>query len=173
VREYQVTGPDWLGSDKFDIVAKFPQHSGDSQAGPRLQKLLADRFKLAFHRESKEMPVYALVVAKNGPKIKAVEDNGDHNTNNEGGHMTGKGITMTRFAEFLSRQMDRPVVDLTEMQGVFNVTLDWTPEKAGDDAVGPTLLTALQQQLGLKLQPQKAPVEVIVVDHAERVPVEN
>jgi uncharacterized protein (TIGR03435 family) len=173
VRDYQVSGPDWLASEKFDIVAKYPPHSGDSQPGPRLQKLLADRFKLAIHRESKESPVYALVAAKNGPKIKAVEDSGDHSTNNDGHHLTAKGITMARLAEFLSRNMDRPVVDLTEMKGVFDLTLDWTPEKAGDDADGPTLLTALQQQLGLKLQPHKAPIEMIVVDHAERIPVEN
>ena len=81
---------------------------------------------------------------------------------------------MARLAEFLSRQMDRPVVDLTELKGVYDLTMDWTPdEAAAADAVAPTLLTALQQQLGLKLQPQKAPIEVLVVDHLERVPVEN
>jgi uncharacterized protein (TIGR03435 family) len=173
VRDYQVSGPDWMSSEKFDIVAKYPPHSGDSQQGPRLQKLLADRFKLAIHRESKEFPVYALVAAKNGHKIKPVEDNGDHNTNTERGKFVGKGVTMARFAEFLARNMDRPVVDLSEIKGVFNITLEWTPDEAGSDAAGPTLLTAIQQQLGLKLQPQKAPIDMIVVDHAERVPVEN
>ncbi len=173
VRDYQVSGPDWMGSEKFDIVAKYPPHSGDSQPGPRLQKLLADRFKLAIHRESKEFPVYALVAAKNGLKIKPVEDNGDHGSNTERGKFVGTGITMARFAEFLARNMDRPVVDLSEIKGVFNITLEWTPDEAGQDTGGPTLLTALQQQLGLRLQPQKAPIEMIVVDHAERVPVEN
>jgi uncharacterized protein (TIGR03435 family) len=173
VRDYQVSGPDWMGSEKFDIVAKYPPHSGDSQPGPRLQKLLADRFKLAIHRESKESPVYALVAAKNGPKIKPVEDKGDHSTNTERGKFVGTGVTMARFAEFLARYMDRPVVDLSEIKGVFNITLEWTPDEAGSDTAGPTLLTAIQQQLGLKLQPQKAPIDMIVVDHVERVPVEN
>uniref|UniRef100_Q01NA8 Soil-associated protein, TIGR03435 family n=1 Tax=Solibacter usitatus (strain Ellin6076) TaxID=234267 RepID=Q01NA8_SOLUE len=173
VRDYQVSGPDWLGSEKFDIVAKYPPHSGDSQPGPRLQKLLADRFKLAIHRETKESPVYALLPAKNGPKIKPVEDKGDHSTNSERGKFVGTGVTMARFAEFLARYMDRPVVDLSDMKGVYNITLEWTPDEAGADASGPTLLTAIQQQLGLRLQPQKAPIEILVVDHAERIPVEN
>ncbi len=87
--------------------------------------------------------------------------------------MTGKGMTMARLAEYLARQMDRPVVDATELKGEYDLTLEWTPDDAGADAAGPTLLTALQQQLGLKLQPSKAPIELLVVDSVERKPVEN
>lgn len=174
VKDYQISGPDWMGSERFDIAGKFPPHTVDNPIEPCLQKLLADRFKLALHRETKDFPVYALVAAKGGPKIQAVEDQGGHSTNSTRGHLVGTRITMARLAEFLARQMDRPVVDLTEMKGVYNLTMDWTPdEAAAADAVAPTLLTALQQQLGLKLQPQKAPIEVLVVDHLERVPVEN
>jgi uncharacterized protein (TIGR03435 family) len=174
VKDYQISGPDWMGSERFDIVGKFPPHTDRNPMGPCLQKLLADRFKLAIHRETKEFPVYALMPAKGGPKIKAVEDDGAHSTNSKRGHLVGTRVSMVRLAEFLARQMDRPVVDLTEMKGVYNLTLDWTPdEAAASDAAAPTLLTALQQQLGLKLQPQKAPVEVLVVDHLERAPVEN
>jgi len=121
VRDYQISGPDWMSSERFDIVAKIPPLKGEGQEGPRLQKLLADRFKLAVHRESKEFPVYALVVAKGGAKIQPVEDKGEHNTNSNNTHMTGKGITMARLAEFLARHMDKPVVDMTEMKGVFNL----------------------------------------------------
>jgi uncharacterized protein (TIGR03435 family) len=183
VKDYQISGPDWLGSERFDIVAKFPPHKGKNELGPRLQRLLAERFKLAVHRETREFPVYALVPGKNGPKLKAVEDTGSHNTNSTRGHLTGQQMTMARLGEFLSRQMERPVVDLTKLPGVYDLTLDWVPEEAlkagadskpaGDAPPGPDLLTALQQQLGLKLQPQKAPLELIVIDHAERVPVEN
>jgi uncharacterized protein (TIGR03435 family) len=186
VKDYQISGPDWLQSERFDIVAKFPPHNGKNEVGPRLQKLLADRFRLAVHRETREFPVYALVPAKNGPKLTAVEDTGSHNTNGSRGHLTGQGINMTRLAEFLSRQMERPVVDLTDLKGVYDITLDWTPDEAAgtvkpgadpkaltDAPPGPDLLTALQQQLGLKLRPQKAPLELIVVDRVERVPVEN
>jgi uncharacterized protein (TIGR03435 family) len=173
VRDYQISGPDWLSAAKFDIVAKFPPHTGDPQLGPRLQKLLADRFKLMVHRESKEFPVYALVVAKGGPKLEKAADKGEHSTNTHNSHMTGKGMTMARLAEYLARQMDRPVVDSTELKGEYDLTLEWTPDEAGADAAGPTLLTALQQQLGLKLQPSKAPIELLVVDSVERKPVEN
>jgi uncharacterized protein (TIGR03435 family) len=178
VRDYQISGPDWLASERFDIVAKFPAHTGDNKMGPRMQKLLAERFKLEVHRETKEFPVYALVVAKNGPKLKQVEDKGSHNTNSTRGKLTAQQISMARLAEFLARQMDKPVVDMTELKGAYDFTLEWTPDevadKAGaDTAVGPTLLTALQQQLGLRLQPRKAPIELIVVDRAEKVPVEN
>lgn len=176
VRDYQISGPDWMTSERFDIAGKFPPHPGiDNPTPPCLRKLLADRFKLAIDRETKEFPVYALVPAKNGPKIQAVEDQGGHSTNSKRGHLEAKRATMARLAEFLARQMDRPVVDLTEMTGVYTFALDWIPDEAAAaaDAVGPTLLTALQQQLGLKLQPQKAPIEIIVVDHVERVPVEN
>ena len=178
VRDYQISAPDWLSGERFDVVAKFPPHTGDSQVGPRLQKLLAERFKLQVHRETKEFPVYALVVGKNGPKMKEVEDNGGRNTNSSRGHLTGQRISMARLAEFLARQMDKPVVDMTGLKGTYDLTLDWTPDEVADKpgsdtAAGPSLLTALQQQLGLRMQPQKAPIELIVVDRIEKVPTEN
>jgi uncharacterized protein (TIGR03435 family) len=182
VRDYQISGPDWMDGERFDIVAKVPPHKGDNQLGPRMQKLLADRFGLVFHRETKEFPVYALLVAKNGSKLKAVEDTGNHNTDSSNGHMTAQQVSMGRLCEFLSSRMDRPVVDQTEMKGVYDLKLDYTPDdvadkqanKPGSDvASSPPLLTALQQQLGLKLQPSKAPIELIVIDRVEKVPTEN
>jgi uncharacterized protein (TIGR03435 family) len=149
-----------------------------------LQKLLADRFKLTLHRTTKEFPVYELVTAKNGPKLKEVEAGGS-NTNSGRGHMTATRISMQRLSEFLSRQVDRPVLDMTGLKGVFDLTLDWTPDeslsakKPGEGEVAidapksPSLLTALQEQLGLKLQARRAPIEILVVDHAEKVPTEN
>jgi uncharacterized protein (TIGR03435 family) len=180
VRDYQISAPDWLGSERFDIVAKLPRHTGDSETGARLQRLLADRFKLAVHRETKEFPVYALVQGRSGSKLKAVEDKDGHNTNSKNGRLTAQRISMARLAEFLSRQMERPVVDMTGLTGVYDLTLEWSPDDgmkgdkpAGDVPPGPDLLTALQQQLGLTLRSQKAPLEMIVVDHVERVPSEN
>jgi uncharacterized protein (TIGR03435 family) len=173
VRDYQISGPDWLTSERFDIVAKIPPHKGEPQLGPRMQKLLEDRFKLKIHRESKEFPVYALVAAKGGAKIQPVENKGQNNTNTNNTHMVATQITMARLAEALARFMDRPVVDFTEMKGVYDVKLDWVPDDAGPDAAGPTLVIALQQQLGLRLQQQKAPIDLIVVDHVERTPIEN
>ncbi|MCU1235801.1 MAG: hypothetical protein JWP63_3768 [Candidatus Solibacter sp.] len=175
IRDYQVQGPDWMSSARFDIVAKFPPHTGDSQLGPRLQKLLTDRFKLAVHRETKEFPVYALVKGKNSPKLKAAADTGPQGTNSTRGRLTGQRITMARLAEFLAQRMDRPVVDLTGLTGMYDLTLEWTTDEAaaGDAPPGPTLEAALQQQLGLRLQSQRAPIMLIVVDHIEKLPVDN
>ncbi len=182
LRDYQVAGPDWLDKARFDIAAKPP---AGKDLGPQLnlmiQSMLAERFKLAAHRENKEFPVYGLMVAKGGPKFQPVEDTGHHNNQGSRGKFTGQECTMARLAEQLGRQMDRPVLDMTGLKGVFNLTLNWTPEEAMaakeetkvDIETYPPLLTALQQQLGLKLEPKKAPVEVLVVDRIEKLPTEN
>ena len=180
VRLYQVSGPDWLSSEKYDIVAKSPDGTPSDQTMPMLQKLLEDRFKLTMHRTTRELPVYELVTAKNGPKLKEVEAGGS-NTNSGRGHMTAQRTSVRFLSEFLSRQMDRPVLDMTGLKGVYDFTLDWTPDEspsakaegAIDAPKSPSLLTALQEQLGLKLQGRKAPIEILVVDHAEKVPTEN
>jgi len=181
VRDYQVTGPDWLDNERFDIAAKPPSAAEGEQLNLMLQNLLADRFKLVLHHENKVFPVYGLLVAKGGPKVKEVEDNGSHDNRGKRGQFVGLRCSMARLAEQLGRSMDRPVVDMTDLKGVFNLTLNWTPEEAraakeetrADVQTYPPLLTALQEQLGLKLEPKKAPIDVLVIDHVERVPTEN
>ena len=139
-----------------------------------LQKMLVDRFKLAVHRDQKSLPVYGLVPSKRGIKFKEVPDQGSSsNANNT--HFAGT-VSMDRFATFLSRRMDMPVLDMTGLKGMYEMKLDWAPEPAADsdDAPkGPTLADALEAQLGLKLEHRKAPIETLVVDHAERVPSDN
>jgi uncharacterized protein (TIGR03435 family) len=180
VQLYQVSGPDWLSSERYDIVAKAADGAPSDQTMPMLQKLLADRFKLTMHRVTKEIPVYELVAAKNGPKLKEVEAGGSK-TNRGRGHIDAQRMSMKRLSELLALQMDRPVLDATGLKGVFDFTLDWTPdespyakaESAIDAPKSPSLLIALQEQLGLRLQARKAPIEILVVDHAEKVPTEN
>jgi uncharacterized protein (TIGR03435 family) len=151
-----------------------------------LQTLLAERFKLVVHRETRELPVYALVVAKNGPKLTKVEGSasgGDMSSSD--GTVTGTAVTMARLAGFLATprpDLGLPVVDQTGLDGWFSFTLNWTPERqliekpdskplAAD--APPPILIALQEQLGLKLEKRKVPLEVVIVDRAERVPTEN
>jgi uncharacterized protein (TIGR03435 family) len=180
-RDYQVLGPDWLDSERFDVAAKPPSAADSAQLNLMLQSLLADRFKLALHHDSKMFPVYGLLVARGGLKVKEVEDNGNHDNRGKRGQFIGLQCSMARLAEQLGRNMDRPVVDMTGLKGVFNLTLNWTPEEAqaareetrADVQNYPPLLTALQEQLGLKLEPKRAPVDVLVIDHIERVPTEN
>ena len=171
-------GPDWLDSDRFEIVAKAEQPVGDHILMTMLQTLLADRFKLALHREAKPIEAYVLEVTKNGPKLKK-GDGGGAKTSNGRGDIVATNATMDRFAEILSRQMDLPVVNQTGLDGVFNLRLQWTPESArpgqlSKDVVieGPSIFTAIQEQLGLRLHTEKVPIEVLMVDHAEK-PTDN
>ena len=184
----QITGgPAWIESEKYDLEAK-PDGEGqpnDKQWKTMLQKLLADRFKLTFHRDKKELSVYAIVVSKGGPKLTKSE--GDPN-GLPGLFFRGLGVLPARnanmgdFAGVMQNAvLDRPVVDQTGLQGRFDFTLTWTPDEfqftalgvrvphpTDDPAAPPDLFTAIQQQLGLRLESTKAPAEVLVIDRVEK-----
>jgi uncharacterized protein (TIGR03435 family) len=187
----QITGaPEWVEREKYDVTA---QPDGEGQPNEKqwrsmLQKLLADRFKLSFHREKRELPVYALVVDKNGSKLTKNDSdpNGLPGLFFRGlGVLPARNATMVDFAGLLQTAvLDRPVVDQTGLAGRFDFTLTWTPDETQfgalgikvppppDGATAPGLFTAVQEQLGLKLDSTKAPVDVLVVDRVEK-PTEN
>lgn len=208
IQGFQISGaPGWLGSARYDIVAKAvdspendPSHLSESerkafeqQHRRRLQSLLITRFHLQTHNTSKEGPVYALVIAKNGSKLRAARG---EKPNNRGmtmrpGQLEGQGVPLSFLAEYLSRQLSRIVVDDTGLAGIYDFTLMWAPDErlsqmfknagaenegAGDalpsGASGPSVFTAIQEQLGLKLKSKKAPVDVLVIDDVEK-PSEN
>jgi uncharacterized protein (TIGR03435 family) len=172
VKDTQVAGgPKWLDGDRFDINAKAEGPAEDPELLKMLQTLLADRFQLVIHHEEKIVPAYALVVAKSGLKIKPVEGATGSNSKGGRGVLTATGVTMAKLADIMSRQMKVPVADLTETPGAFNFKLEWSIEGDRND-VESALLAALQSQLGLKLESRKIPVDVIVVDKAEK-PSEN
>jgi len=179
-REYALAGPDWLTNERFDIQATFPAETPPQQVRQMTQALLAERFKLALNRETRQMPVYVLVVAKGGPKIHPVED-GQGRTSGGRGTLEATKITMQKLADLLARMTGQQVVNETALQGVFDFTLKWSPDETQkitpDDvpsaSSGPSLFSALQEQLGLKLDGRKAPVEILVVDHIEKAPTEN
>ena len=202
----QVVGlPGWMNSKRYDIDAKV----GDAEVAamsklPHLrmmdpyrfmqQSLLADRFKLKVHFETRELPIYALVVAKGGPKLKATTMDPANPAETVkprflrlgAGRAAAAGATMGMLAEVLERQPEagnppggrgRMVVDKTNLSGLYDWTLHWTPWQdlssgESSDSNGPALFTALQEQLGLKLEPAKGQVEVVVIDHIE-FPSEN
>jgi len=173
------------GETMYDIVAKA---EGDDAYKPQefrqmLQALLADRFKLKVHREMREMPVYALVLGKNGPKFKesAPESNfsGHHGVNGRNQSMTLTKATMQHVTEGLQGYVDRPVVDNTGLTGTYDIKFEATPafrlNRNPDQPSEPgdiSAFTAVQEQLGLKLEARKAKIEVLVVDHVEK-PSEN
>jgi uncharacterized protein (TIGR03435 family) len=187
-------GPDWLSSEKFDIAAKADDATAERMKTlsnaeethllrQMVQQLLADRFKLAVHWESKELPVYALVVAKGGPKLAATKDtSGGTSTSGSNGKLNAKGVTMKKLAQtltqILGRELGRDVIDKTGVEGRYDLVLTWspqdnsaamtTPSSDTSAAAGPSIFTALQEQLGLKLESTKGQVETLVIDHVEQ-----
>jgi uncharacterized protein (TIGR03435 family) len=183
LKDYQVSTPDWMNDERYDLTATMPAGTPPHEVLLMLQALLVDRFKLATHRETRELAVYALVVERNGLKLKPAEGFGTSVSSSPKGRSMRANVTMKGFAGTLSSLMDRPVVDMTGLTGGFNINLEWAPDEmrsnpggneggAGDGGPGPTIYTALHE-VGLKLESRKAPVEILVVDRGEKVPVEN
>jgi uncharacterized protein (TIGR03435 family) len=223
VKDFQVSGPDWLASERFDIHAKLPAGATRDQVTEMLQTLLESRFQMKMHRASKEFPVYGVVVGKGGLKLKeapldpemegAEGGKGAVNVTATGGRggttvNFGRGayftladnkfesrkLTMALLADSLARFVDRPVVDMTELTGTYDLTLEFTPEdyrallirmalsagvnlppealKLLEGASDESLFKGLQT-MGLKLESRKAPLEVLVIDSAAKTPIEN
>lgn len=192
VRDDLISGlPGWADNARFDIVAKVSDfdpsaftHLTREQHEAMLQPMLTDRFKVTLHPEIKTLPVFDLIVTKDGPKFKpsppppSDPDNPNKHPsgtwiNNE--DLTATSITMSDFAKTMAGQLNRTVIDKTGLTGVYDLKLKWTPDRllnpAADDGATdrpPGLLTALPEQLGLKLESAKGPVETLVVDHAEK-----
>jgi len=133
------------------------------------QTLLADRFQLKVHRETRPVPVYALVIAKGGPKLQTPKPGEPRHIESYPGFMSGTNVPMSSFIYEYSGKVDRPVIDKTEFPGHFDFTLRWTPDAPGhsDPSFG-SIFTEIQTQLGLRFDPQKLPVEVLVIDHVEQ-----
>jgi uncharacterized protein (TIGR03435 family) len=238
VKDFQISGPSWLDSERFEVQATMPPETTKEQLHIMLQNLLADRFKVTIHHETKELPMYSLVVGKGGPKMKespeisAEEEAKDPtppripdgppkrgpdgfpvlplNFGGRGGmfmmmtpfgtRLVAQRQTMQQLADRLSSELSKPVTDATELKPKYDFTLTFSREglnnngmmllgpppgeggreggrgpKDGLEPVEPpqTIFAAVQSQLGLKLDPKKGPVDLIVVDHAEKTPTEN
>jgi uncharacterized protein (TIGR03435 family) len=199
----QIVGPDWLETERYDIVAKLPSGVGREQLPLMLQELLAERFQIGLHRETKTLAVYSLTVAKNGPKLQPPEKLPEYKDDEErkaamrkstsaalearmaamrrGEHVPGRSIhmastTMAKLTAWLSSNLDRPVKDKTQLDGLYSFSLTWEPDGArprGDEPLGPSLVAAVEEQLGLKLQRENAQVELLVIDKAQKVPTSN
>jgi uncharacterized protein (TIGR03435 family) len=173
-------GPGWIDTDRFQITARAEQPVGDKALMSMLQTLLAERFNLVLHRESRPGETMALEVAGNGPKLRPTGDGDSHSWKNMHDHLEATKVTMSELAEIISRNLNLPVVDRTGLDGAFNFTLRWNPNDDAnvherDEAFAILRLemsTAIVKQLGLTLKSRKMPIEVLMVDHAER-PTEN
>ena len=183
-------GPDWMRATKWDMEAKSDSAIDDQlraldsakareQKQHMLQALLADRFGLKVHQETRQLPIYALVVAKGGPRFQPSKINGT-TVSNGSNQITVKGSdhTLALLAEQMSWSLGRIVVDKTGLDGRYELSLKWTPDDAPGGTgtapadTGPSIFTAIQEQLGLKLESQKGPVQILVIDRIE-TPSEN
>ena len=192
VHSLQITGgPEWMKAEKFDVLIQpnMPGRPSIVQMRSIVRKLLADRFKLTFHHAQKELPVYGIVAAKGGPKLTpATAESVAANTAAIGfskDTMVVSNATMAEFASLMQRYvgLDRPIVDHTGISGKYDFKLSWTPDSSqfngnspwpttNDTNSAPGLYTAIQEQLGLKLQAMKEPTDVLAIDRVEK-PSEN
>jgi len=177
VEKNQIGGkPAWLDSDFYDIEAR-PEEGiklSADELKPRLQSLLAERFHLAAHFETKMVRGYALVVAKGGPKLQPTKGSKFPNwrTDTSTGHLEGLNWSMPFLAQMLQRATHIPVADQTGIAGSYDIKLRFAPELDQDPAL-PTLYTALRENLGLELKARQVPMQVLVIDHIDRVPAAN
>jgi uncharacterized protein (TIGR03435 family) len=173
----QIVGlPDWASTEKYDMTGKVADEFAGLSASeqfrrmpPMVQSLLEDRFKLRLHRETRQMPIYALVVTRPGvirpSTVDCRKEPDKCRLESAGGHYSAIGLTMNNFLIFLSSTVERVVIDRTGLQGAYDVDFEWSSE-AGSDK--PSIFTAVQEQLGLKLESTRGPVDVLVIDHIEK-----
>lgn len=167
-----IGGPGWLDSDRYDIDAKsgHPERIDTDHLQPLLQSLLADRFALKFHWETRDQAVYALVVDKDGAILKEDRDAPMTILNTRRGsgkiRIVGTKVSMEQLARSIGSELGRVVVDKTGLPGGYDVNFEWADPEA--DSLAPSIFTELHEQLGLKLEPAKAPVKVLVVDSAQK-----
>lgn len=170
-KDYAVSGPDWLDGGRFDIVATFPVETSLDSVEEMMRALLSERFGLQTHRENRKLESYVLLVDKHGAKLQPNTDGA------EGGfiwgedHVTCQAFSMAGFANRLSGppfRLGRPVVDMTGLKGAYDFTLKWS-----SDATGPSIFTALQDQLGLRLEARKTAFSILVIDHLDKTPTGN
>ena len=225
VKNFQINGPSWLDTERFDVVATVPPGTTKEQVNIMLQNLLADRFKITLHHETKDAPLYELTVGKNGSKLKpyvadpsaptALPPGGGPPPMGKDGFpvappgalimmMSPKGRRiaaskqpMSGLINVLAQELGSPVLDKTGLTGEFDYTLEFMPEGGGglpglplpppppgggpppgaggtaDGVEAPALIPAVQDQLGLKLEKKRGPLDILVIDHAEKVPTEN
>jgi uncharacterized protein (TIGR03435 family) len=211
---FQVSGPDWLTSQGYDIVAKIPPGASKDQANRMLQTLLAERFHVEMHHETRSLQGFELAAGR-APKLTRAADSGEPSQTPEAppqtdsrGYpilnkpglvfmegvknkavivfLTARAQPLSALAELISRQFLMPIADKTGLEGKFDFQLEFAPQPPGATPLAatpgaavdpaedvPNLISAVQQQLGLKLVPTKVPVDVLVIDRADRVPIEN
>jgi uncharacterized protein (TIGR03435 family) len=186
VSEFQVSGPDWLDSERYEIAGKAAGPATEDQLRLMMQALLRERFKLALHLQTKELGAYLLVAGKNGPKVHESTTEGETSieTNQKQMSVSIQRAPVAQLVEMMSNMLRAPVIDMTGLKGRYDLSIDVAKYAADMASPGRSVestpmdtmalvTTLLQSELGLKLEARKMPLEVVIVDRAERSPVEN
>jgi uncharacterized protein (TIGR03435 family) len=179
LKDYEISGPDWIkAEERYDIVAKAAGPATDFQMRPMLQALLTDRFQIKLHRETKDMNVYVLLPGKGQAKVKEAAADSQPSLSGSPAGASFHAQPISRFTFMLTRRMDRPVLDETGLKGVYDFTVDtsglgFAGREPEGDLKGPSIFTAVQNDLGLKLEARKQPVQVLVIDSVNKIPTEN
>ncbi len=176
MKDYQVSGPDWLKSDRYVIAARTSAPANDDQLKAMLRTLLADRFKLTVHRETKDLAVYAITPSKGGARLRATQGGPENNLSFQAGKLAFRNYSMAGLAKFLSSlpSLDRPIVDATELQGGYDFDVGVDAESSDPVAIKRAMLdwssmfVSLERQVGLKVEARKGPADFIIVDHIEK-----
>jgi uncharacterized protein (TIGR03435 family) len=182
LKPYQLAGPSWLlsgyvyASDKYVIRATFPRGTPTEQVSLMLRSLLIERLGMTFHREKRDVPVFELVVDNRGPRLKRPTREGMGHV--ERGSIQSPAMNLDSLADVLSAPLARPVLNKTNLDGLFEIDLTWAPDVAepepgGVSGQGPSVFSAMRDKLGLRLVATKAPIDVVVIDRLNKVPTED
>lgn len=170
VRDYQISAPPWVDVETYDFAAMMPAGTPRATVRLMLRAMLADRFQLKLRKEQKEFPVFDLVEAKGGFKLKPVETPESYAFDVGVDHFESQAITLSALAEWLQPHARHPVLNKTGLAGAYHIRLDWTPSETHTDDGG---VVAALGSIGLKLEPRKALLDYLIVEHAEKEPTAN
>jgi uncharacterized protein (TIGR03435 family) len=181
LKDFEIIGPDWIkAEERYDIIAKAGHPASENEMRQMLQTLLQERFQMKIHRETKELPVYVLLPGKSEAKVKPASPDDKPALSGNAQGTTFTGFPISRFTFLLTRRMDRPVLDQTGLKGIYTYTIDLSglgfagrPAERQEGEAGPSIFTTVQRDLGLRLEARKEPISMLVIDSANKVPIEN
>jgi uncharacterized protein (TIGR03435 family) len=177
LKDYEISGPEWIKVDeRFDIVAKASGPATDDEMRPMLQQLLVERLRMKVHRETRDLNVYVLIRGKGEPKVKAPSPDATPRISGGQEGAMFQDFPISRLTFLLSRRLDRPVLDQTGLKGNFDYTIDLSglpgPQSTPDNPA-PSIFTTVQRDMGLKLEPRKQPISILVIDQVSKIPTAN
>jgi len=179
LKDFEISGPEWIkGEERYDIVAKAEQPVSADKIRAMVQALIIDRFQMKSHTEKKEVSCYVLIPGKGAAKLKEASEGGQPTINGTPTATTFHNQPVSRFTFMLTRRLDRPVLDLTGLKGTYDFTIDLSGLGFGGnlppaESTGPSVFTAVQDDLGLKLEARKQILDILVIDSVQKVPLQN